>query len=121
MQNESILNIHISNLIALTATAPLQTIVSSLQLSVKPHKNIYQEPPSQSKELAKLNTSLTLQEKRRMELILRSGQEHKPYTAPVYDGYLATIKGLANQGVTAFYKGFVFRCIHNLGRLYALS
>ena len=31
-----------------------------------------------------------------MELMLRSGGERRPYTAPVYDGYRAVIRGLKN-------------------------
>ena len=32
----------------------------------------------------KTNTALTVQEKRKMELMLRAGGQQKPYTAPVY-------------------------------------
>jgi hypothetical protein len=49
MQGMSISSISIANLAAVILTAPLQTIVTSLQLSVKPHKTIYEEPASKSK------------------------------------------------------------------------
>ena len=43
-----------------------------------------------------------------MELMLRTGGEQKPYTAPVYDGYRGVLKGLMAQGWKAFFKGFFF-------------
>jgi hypothetical protein len=120
MQTGSIASVSMANLAAVILTAPLQTIVTSLQLSVKPHKTIYEEPASKSKELAKINTSLTVQEKRRMELMIRSGGTHKPYTAPVYEGYIGTIKGLMTQGPKAFFKGLFFRSVHQLAHFYAV-
>ena len=41
MQRESFSIINSGNLIATILTAPLTTITASLQLSVKPHKEIY--------------------------------------------------------------------------------
>lgn len=73
MQTEAVSSITIANMIGIWLTAPLQTIVTSLQLSVKPHKKIYTEPESKTTQIAKLNTSLTLQEKRKMELMIRAG------------------------------------------------
>ena len=58
---------------AMFVTAPLTTITASMQLSVKPHKHIYEEPLSKSTQITRTNTALTLQEKRKMELMLRSG------------------------------------------------
>jgi hypothetical protein len=66
MQSAGFSTINAGQLIAVLVTAPLTTITASLQLSVKPHKTIYEEPISKSTELTKTNTSLTLQEKRRM-------------------------------------------------------
>ena len=45
--------------------APLQTIATSLQLSVKKHRDIFKSEQAQSKALAKLNTELTVHEKRK--------------------------------------------------------
>ena len=56
-----------------------------------------------------------------MELAIRSGQEHKPYTAPVYSGYHAAVRGLINQGPSAFFKGLLFRSIHNMTRFFAFT
>lgn len=53
--------------------------------------------------------------------MLRAGGEQKPYTAPVYDGYLGVIKGLMNQGYKAFYKGLFFRSIHQLAHFYSFT
>jgi len=53
--------------------------------------------------------------------MLRTGQEHKPYTAPVYDGYRATIKGLMNQGFSAFFKGLACRCFHQMSHIYCFT
>lgn len=119
MQGSSVSNINLSQAIALLLTAPLTTITASLQLSVKPHKHIFEEPESKSKQLARVNTALTLQEKRRMELMLRAGGQQRPYTAPVYEGYRGVINGLASQGWKAFFKGLFFRTIHQLGHYYA--
>lgn len=94
-------------------------MVSSLQLSVLPHKHIYDPPASKSKELAKskLTTSLSIQEKRKLELIIQSKSDQRPYTAPVYDGYYHAITSLHRQGFRAFFKGLMFRIISQL-RLY---
>lgn len=59
--------------IASILTAPLQTVVTSMQLSVVPHKELFASVEARSKELAKLNTELTIAEKRRLELMIRSG------------------------------------------------
>ena len=53
--------------------------------------------------------------------MLRAGGESKPYTAPVYDGYIATIKGLMNQGPKAFFKGLFWRSIHQLAHFYSFT
>ncbi len=66
LQGTAITGLSLCNFMGVMLTAPLQTIATSLQLSVKPHKTIYHEPSSKSKSLAKLNTSLTLQEKRKL-------------------------------------------------------
>ena len=54
-----------------------------------------------------------------MELMLRTGGEQKPYTAPVYDGYRGVLKGLMSQGWKAFFKGFFFRSMHQVGHYVA--
>jgi hypothetical protein len=41
MQGRAITSMSLSNIAGLIITAPLQTITTSLQLSVKPHKTIY--------------------------------------------------------------------------------
>jgi hypothetical protein len=41
--------------------------------------------------------------------------------APVYDGYIKTIKGLYHQGATAFFKGLTFRCFHQIIHYFAFS
>lgn len=41
MQQEGILSVSVAHFAATLVIAPLQTIVTSLQLSVKPHKNIF--------------------------------------------------------------------------------
>lgn len=121
MQGVAVTSISLCNIAAIILTAPLQTIVTSLQLSVKPHKEIFQEPTAKGTQLARINTSLTVQEKRRLELIIRSGGEQKPFTAPVYEGYASTIKGLYNQGPRAFFKGLTFRAMHQLAHYYSFT
>ena len=61
MQRNGIAHVNIANLIAGLIIAPLTTITASLQLSVKPHKTIFEEPLSKSTQVAKINTALTLQ------------------------------------------------------------
>lgn len=73
MQEQSFTTVNLGHVAAVLITAPLTTITASLQLSVKPHKAVFEEPFSDSKQLTKINTALTLQEKRKMELMLRSG------------------------------------------------
>ena len=51
--------------------------------------------------------------------MIRAGGERKPYTAPVYDGYQGAIRGLVKQGWKAFFKGFLFRTMHQLGHFFA--
>lgn len=121
MQGLAVSSISLCNIAAIVLTAPLQTIVTSLQLSVKPHKDIFQEPTAKGTQLARINTSLTVQEKRRLELIIRSGGEQKPFTAPVYEGYASTIKGLYNQGPRAFFKGLTFRAMHQMAHFYSFT
>lgn len=53
--------------------------------------------------------------------MIRAGGQNKPYTAPVYDGYIAVIKGLASQGPKAFFKGFFFRSIHQMAHYYCFT
>lgn len=54
-----------------------------------------------------------------MELMLRAGGQNKPYTAPVYEGYQAVIRGLMSQGWKSFFKGLGFRSVHQLGHYFA--
>ncbi len=51
--------------------------------------------------------------------MLRAGGQQRPYTAPVYEGYQAVLKGLASQGWKAYFKGLFFRSVHQLARSYA--
>jgi len=51
--------------------------------------------------------------------MLRSGGDRRPFTAPVYEGYQAAIRGLAKQGWKAFFKGLGWRSVHQLGAVYA--
>lgn len=44
--------------------------------------------------------------------MLRAGGQQKPYTAPVYEGYRGVIQGLVSQGWKSFFKGLLFRSIH---------
>lgn len=53
--------------------------------------------------------------------MLRTGHNQKPYTAPVYDGYIGAVKGLMNQGFKAFYKGLFFRSFHQLSHIYGFT
>lgn len=41
MQQEGFISIGLGNLAGLILTAPFQTIITSLQLSVQPHKNVF--------------------------------------------------------------------------------
>ncbi len=52
-----------------------------------------------------------------MQLIIRSGGDRKPYTAPVYNGYTQSIQNLYDQGFKAFFKGCLFRTIHQTLRI----
>jgi hypothetical protein len=70
--------------LATILTAPVQTIVTSMQLSVLKHKDMFVSVEARTKELARMNTELTVAEKRRVELMIRSGGEFQPYVAPVY-------------------------------------
>ena len=97
--------------------APLQTVATCLQLSVKQHKHVHQTKEAKSQELAKLNTQLTIHEKRKMELMIHAGG-NQPYVAPVYSSYMETIKGLLAQGWKSFYKGTLFRQIHQIAHLF---
>lgn len=97
--------------------APLNTISIALQTSVSAHQHIHSETPrkpTQSKSLEVKKTSITLAEKRKLELLIRSGSTHKPYTAPVYDGIVSAAKGLWSQGgVQGLYKGGMMRFFIN--------
>jgi hypothetical protein len=79
--------------------APLTTIHTSLQMSVIPHRNKYGDAPpeEQLKALVKNSTEITPQERRKYELLIRSGVSgnNRPFRAPVYGGYLETVRGLA--------------------------
>lgn len=55
-----------------------------MQLSVLKHKDLFVSVEARTKELARMNTELTVAEKRRVELMIRSGGEFQPYVAPVY-------------------------------------
>ena len=61
MQGLAFTNVNLAHLATLVLTAPLTAITASLQLSVKPHKTIYEEPMSKGTSIAKINTALTLQ------------------------------------------------------------
>jgi hypothetical protein len=99
-------------------TAPLHTISISMQLSVKPHLEIYpdQKPPpskSDSKALIKQVTEMTLRDERNYNIIKSSGvpQGQKPYRAPIYSSYRECINSLKKQGILGFYKGNAIRLV----------
>ena len=48
MQGGSFNSLTTAHMIAVLLSAPLTTITASLQLSVKPHKHIFEEPMSRS-------------------------------------------------------------------------
>jgi hypothetical protein len=103
---------------------PLYTISVALQTSIGVHKDIHLETPTttKSKEVTIKPTQLTLAEKRRLELMFRSGGTHKPYTAPVYDGIKSAFKGLYSQGgVQGLYKGGLIRLFINSFNTYCQS
>ncbi|KAM3139475.1 hypothetical protein pb186bvf_008500 [Paramecium bursaria] len=100
-------------------TAPLTTIHTSLQLSIKAHKDLYglnQNNPESSTQLVKTTRDIQPHEKRKFELLLKSGMvgQNKPFTAPVYGSYHETIQGLAKQGILGFYKGNFLGLVHLL-------
>jgi hypothetical protein len=89
-------------------TAPLTTSYISLQLSVLAHRNKYGDVSDMEKtQLMNMPKELTLQDKRRYELIIKSGVtgSNKPFRAPVYNSYREVFQALANQGFLGFYKG----------------
>lgn len=99
-------------------TAPLHTIAISMQLSVKPHLNLYpdQAQPTQkheSKALIKQVTEMTLRDERNYNLIKSSGvpEGQKPYRAPIYSSYRECINALRKQGILGFYKGNAIRLV----------
>ncbi|EAR91059.1 carrier protein (macronuclear) [Tetrahymena thermophila SB210] len=89
-------------------TAPLITTHVSLQLSVIPHKNLYGDTVEQDlKALAKVSKEITVQDRRKFELLIKSGATgtNRPFRAPVYGTYMEVFRGLSNQGLLGFYKG----------------
>lgn len=98
--------------------APIQTIVTTLQLSVQPLKNKLEKiTETQSKELARLNTQMTIHEKKNFEIMIRTGQSN-PYAPPIYSGYIETIKGLYRHGWKSFFKGLQFRLLTVFSHFY---
>ncbi|EGR31220.1 mitochondrial carrier protein, putative [Ichthyophthirius multifiliis] len=86
----------------------MTTIYVSLQLSVLPHKNLYgDEVKTDTKALGELQKGVTTQDRRKFELILKSGSlgSNMPFRAPVYTSYKDVIQSLKNQGFQGFYKG----------------
>lgn len=101
-------------------TAPLTTLQVSLQLSVLSHQDKYGDVTEVEKnQLMKTPKEITAYEKRRYELIVKSGVTgiviikyysyklgtNKPFRAPVYLNYREAFKALQNQGILGFYKG----------------
>ena len=102
----------------------------SLQLSVLPNKNKYGDLADFDKnELMKTPKEVTAYERRRYELIVKSGVTgkqkntlktstqsfigtNKPFRAPVYMTYREAFKALKNQGILGFYKGNLFGLSH---------
>jgi len=89
-----------------------------MQLSVKPHLDIYsdQKPPpkrSESKALIKQVTEMTIRDERNYNLIKSSGvpEGQKPYRAPIYSSYRECINSLKKQGILGFYKGNAIRLV----------
>ncbi len=57
-----------------TLAAPLNTVQISLQLSVLAHKNKYGDAkPEEMNKLIKLTKEITLQDRRKYELMIKSG------------------------------------------------
>jgi len=84
-------------------------------MSVIPHQNKYGDhTPNSTTSLAKTTKDILPHEKRKFELILKSGVvgSNKPFRAPVYTTYTEVIKALANQGFLAFYKGNFLAILH---------
>ena len=115
-------------------TAPFFTIAASMQMSVKPHENLYGAPQrdtdslkmlseklkmkqltgTQNKSLIKSNSTSNVkifESNRRRKLKKLSGSvgKNSPYRAPVYQNYAECIKGLSKQGFLGFYKGNMYR------------
>ena len=64
--------------------------------------------------MIKTTKEITIQEKRKMELIIKSGvtESNKPFRAPVYSSYREAFRGLSNQGFLGFFKGNLFNTFH---------
>ena len=87
----------------------------SLQLSVAPHREKYHDTiQNEKRDIIKSPNPLTVQDKRRYEMVLKSGvtQGNMPFRAPVYTSYKEVFNGLLNQGVLGFYKGNFAGCLH---------
>ena len=78
------------------------------------------------KQLANLKKEITVQDRRKFELLVKSGSVGKyisypslgtntPFRAPVFSGYQECIRSLMKQGLLGFYKGNL------MGMLYAVT
>jgi len=98
-------------------TAPLTTAYISLQLSVLANKNAAMasmaSPLSDAKELANLPKDITPAQRRKYELMVKSGMEgQRAFKAPVYNSYRQVFTALGNQGLLGFYKGNGLGLVH---------
>ena len=87
----------------------------SLQLSVAPHKEKYHDTiQNEKRDIIKSPNPLTVQDKRRYEMVLKSGvtKGNMPFRAPVYSSYKEVFMGLYNQGALGFYKGNLAGSLH---------
>lgn len=95
--------------------APLFTMQVSLQLSVLPHREKYHDTfLNEKRDLIKAPNEITIQDRRRYELIVKSGvtKGNMPFRAPVYSSYREVFRGLMNQGFLGFYKGNLAGAFH---------
>lgn len=97
-------------------TSPLLVASTLLQLSVLPHANLYGDTSAthHNNMLANIPKEITIQDKRRYELIVKSGMTsfNKPFRAPIHSSYKEAFQAMANQGILGYYKGNAIGLVH---------
>lgn len=87
-----------------------------------PHQNKYGDvqPEAQLKALMKTTKEITPQERRKYELMIKSGMtgSNRPFRAPIYTGYYEVVRALANQGLLGFFKGYWTGCQYAISNSY---